>query len=210
MGGKRLTMLDEAGRKARKAEQDKAYYLRNKAKINAQTREWYAENKEKVRAEWKAKYAQDTEFRENEKARTNDWRAENKERKSIADKKWKDANKQKRAEIDRLWVESNRELVRQYKKKWQDDNKAYMAEYHARLRSLRLQRTPLWLTKEDIEKIRNIYELAIKKTKETGTFWHVDHIVPLQGKNVSGLHVPQNLRVITADENRRKSNKWEV
>lgn len=68
-------------------------------------------------------------------------------------------------------------------------------------------RTPSWLTKEDRSAIKLKYSEARWMTARTGIKHHVDHIVPLLGKNVSGLHVPWNLRVIPARENIRKGSK---
>ena len=71
-------------------------------------------------------------------------------------------------------------------------------------------RTPAWLTKIDAERIENVYKLATLQSKITGTIWHVDHIIPLQGKYVSGLHVPANLRAIPGADNIRKRNSYGV
>jgi hypothetical protein len=56
--------------------------------------------------------------------------------------------------------------------------------------------------------MENEYKLAALLTKLTGQKWEVDHIIPLQGTNVSGLHVPSNLRAIRAFDNRSKYNRF--
>lgn len=68
----------------------------------------------------------------------------------------------------------------------------------------KIQRTPTWA---NLEAIKEFYILAARLTLETGIKHHVDHIIPLQGKTVSGFHVESNLRVIPAKENLSKGNR---
>ncbi len=68
-------------------------------------------------------------------------------------------------------------------------------------------RTPHWLTTDHKASIKAKYAEARWMTARTGIKHHVDHIIPLLGKSVSGLHVPWNLRVIPERENRKKSNR---
>lgn len=66
--------------------------------------------------------------------------------------------------------------------------------------------TPAWLTKEHWDEMNALYFKAREMTKETGIRHEVDHIHPLNGKTVCGLHVPWNLQILTQSENVAKSN----
>lgn len=68
----------------------------------------------------------------------------------------------------------------------------------------KLNALPEWA---DLAAIIEIYDKRRRVIAETGIDHHVDHIVPLNGKGVCGLHVPWNLRVIPAIENLSKNNK---
>ena len=69
------------------------------------------------------------------------------------------------------------------------------------------QRSPVWVEIDDKWLIKEAYDLASLRTKMFGFAWHVDHVLPLQGKTVSGLHVPTNLQVIPGVLNIKKKNK---
>lgn len=75
-------------------------------------------------------------------------------------------------------------------------------------RALKLQRSPKWLTSLHFNQIQMFYDAAAKLSKEFGIKMSVDHILPLQGKIVSGLHVPWNLQVISIKENCSKNNSF--
>lgn len=100
------------------------------------------------------------------------------------------------------------EKKRIYRKRWKADNRGVVNSHTAK-RKLHISRaTPEWLTEEQKSETVMIYKIAAEKSAITGIAHHVDHIVPLRGSNVSGLHVPWNLRVVTADENYQKNNKF--
>jgi hypothetical protein len=80
----------------------------------------------------------------------------------------------------------------------------------AKRRAVKLQRTPAWLTNFDRLKIKCLYSVAAMLTRENKESWHVDHVIPLQGNLVSGLHVPSNMRVLRGKENISKHNNFEV
>jgi hypothetical protein len=83
--------------------------------------------------------------------------------------------------------------------------KTYAKNKKAKYRASSLSRTPKWLTPIDKWMIKEAYHIATLRTKATGIIWEVDHILPLQGETVSGLHVPANLQVIPKIDNRKKA-----
>lgn len=116
------------------------------------------------------------------------------------------------------YLENNREKVLNGLRKYREDNNDYFLNWrrlnkdkNARKQMERVARklnaTPSWLTKEQREEIDQLYWLAKDLRSVSGQDYHVDHIVPLKGKNVCGLHVPWNLQVLPSDLNLSKSNK---
>lgn len=79
---------------------------------------------------------------------------------------------------------------------------------NARLRDKRRKEaTPPWLTKDQKQTILRIYWWS-KELSKGSTTYNVDHIVPLQGEEICGLHVPWNLQILTETENKSKGNSY--
>lgn len=102
--------------------------------------------------------------------------------------------------------EFNRKRWREYNKK----NPEIRRFLTAKRRSFKLKASPPWLTEEDIEDIKAFYVAAKQLEILASCKLEVDHIIPLQGKEVCGLHVPWNLQLLTAEENIAKGNKLNV
>lgn len=86
-------------------------------------------------------------------------------------------------------------------------NRAALVRHHsAKRRAEKSSRTPPWA---DLAKIRALHDEAQRLTLSTGIAHHVDHVLPLQGELVSGLHVETNMQIITGAENSRKKNHFE-
>ena len=138
------------------------------------------------------------------------YRAANAERIAESKKQWSIQNADHKAEQDRLYAQQNPDKKTLARKKWSEknpgENKAAKAKNHA----ARIKRTPTWLDEDDEWMISQAYKLAALRTKIFGFSWHVDHVIPLNGKKVSGLHFPTNLQVIPWLDNLRKSNRMEV
>ena len=121
-------------------------------------------------------------------------------------KAWYKANQEKVKARGKAWREANQENSKAYREANKDRLSANWAKRHAS----KLQRTPSWLTSDDFKWIEWYYRHAKVMEARWGETYHVDHIHPLQGDTVSGLHVPSNLQVIPASENLVKNNKFTV
>ena len=121
---------------------------------------------------------------------------------------WTAANQERQRVKTATWVTRNRLRSLELKAAWARRNKAHISAKRALQRARLLQRTPKWLTADDKSRMRRVYEEAARRTRATGVPHHVDHIYPLNGLTVSGLHVPDNLRVVPAAVNLAKGNRY--
>ena len=108
---------------------------------------------------------------------------------------------------DKIYRNSNKDKVKEKLYFWTINNRGKANAKTAKRRSSKLNRTPKWLSEQDLKLIEAKYAIARWLSNIVGISYHVDHIIPLQGKNVSGLHIPNNLQILKSFDNLSKGNK---
>ena len=165
--------------KEKKRKSSKLYRLNNKEKITTYNKKYYLKNKEHCLMVIKQ------------------WRLKNKERIKETNRLYNLNNKSKVKEMAKLYLLNNREKRKETVRLTRLNNPHTQKAITAKRRAMKLKATPKFA---NLNKIREIYKNCPKG-------YHVDHIVPLQGKEVCGLHVEWNLQYLTPSENSSKSNK---
>ena len=127
------------------------------------------------------------------------WYQTNKDRIKILRIAYREKNKERIAKSVSSYHASHKEAVKKIKTRWRDKNKSYYVAKCAERYARKSNATPVWA---DFDAIKDIYLEAEYQQM------HVDHIVPLRGKTVCGLHVHENLQLLTERENCQKRNIW--
>jgi hypothetical protein len=159
----------------------KAYFLRNKKVVLAKNIAWQKANPEKMRAA-SARYAK----AHPEKVR---------ERKNV----WNRANPEKARTRSSLYRLKNKERCLASTAIWRRANLGRYNAYMTKRRADKFLATPSWA---DFDAIEDVYIEAQYQQL------HVDHIIPLKSKHVCGLHVWDNLQLLTKKENSQKHNSF--
>lgn len=163
------------------AVKNKEYIENNRVKVALKRKRRYEENKTTLLQKQKDYYAKNVG---KVKAYLQAWRRDN-------------------VDVIRKEYKENAEKYRSRAKLWRTNNPGARGEMDSAKRA-RKRRALLWADKK---LMRDIYAYA-QIMRQCGVNCHVDHVLPLRGKYVSGLHVPENLTVILASDNLSKSNRW--
>lgn len=182
--------------KERHAEMVKDWARRNKERKREHSDKWKRNNVDQQIAYRKERYASDPE-----------------KYKDIS-RKWKSDNKEKTREYKSRYAKSNpdkakhwrrnasKTLAAERRKRWAERNPEYVPFLLSRKRAAKKMATPKWANSFFIIEA---YRLAKDRELATNIKWHVDHIAPLAGKIVCGLHLESNLQVISMSINQKKS-----
>lgn len=186
--------VDQLERKARQAEAKKAWKMRNPDA----DKKYYAANAEKIKARERARNAANPEVN---RARAAAWKLANKERVRLRDAAAHKADASARCAKAKQWCIDNPEAKKANDKAWREANPLKVKINKAVRRSRVRQATPGWACIADI---KDVYLEAQHMQL------NVDHIIPLKHPLVCGLHVWNNLQLLTRSENASKGNKFAV
>lgn len=125
-------------------------------------------------------------------------------------KEYRDSRKKEIAKNGKRWISENKERAALNRHLWKKNNKELNRMYSLNRIAKKKQRTPSWFGELDELVMKEAHHLAKLREQITGFKWDVDHIIPLCGKQVSGLHVYNNIQVIPKSMNVQKHNKYEA
>lgn len=158
-------------------------------------KEYRARNKDKISARMKIYY---TTITDEQKELRKEYRKSIQENMRTYGKQYYRNNTEKTLEYSKQWYQANKSRKSVLAKEWKIINRGTVNALAAKRRAIKLNATPKWA---DLNAIMEFY-------KNCPDGYHVDHIIPLQGKNVCGLHVLENLQYLPASENMSKGNKY--
>lgn len=124
---------------------------------------------------------------------------------TVANKRRYTEKKDKILLVNAAWRASNKEIHKVSQKRWKVENPEKVNYMTSLRRAKRKKATPEWA---DLDRIKHTYAHCNWLNKIFNLNLHVDHIIPLSGKNVCGLHVHTNLQILPAEENMKKSNSF--
>ena len=168
----------------RKSATDKGYREKNADAIRTKKKAWVQANRE-----WK-------------RASNRKWAEANPEKAKQSLIDWKDRNPGKTTQFVKDWAAANPDRYKALAKDSRTRNRHLINARTATYRARKIKATPVWA---DPRKIAEFYVTADALNMWTGEWHHVDHIVPLRGRTVCGLHVESNLQVLTQSENCKKN-----
>ncbi len=114
---------------------------------------------------------------------------------------YREYNKQSHVKkYSKTWYKNNPDRQKQYQAKYAKNHPDKVCYWAVKRKADKIQRTPAWA---DLEVIKLFYECRPANC-------HVDHIIPLRGKNISGLHVETNLQWLPERDNLIKGNKFQI
>ena len=191
-------------RKQKARDRAKAWALSHPDRVRARSAAWAKAHPEKVK---QSQSAHRLAHPDRVKANGLKWRKANSEQVKRMNTAWRRANLAAAASRVRAYYHRNTVKVRAAHKAWMRANPGVCNALRAKRDARKLNATPKWMTQAQFKAIAEIYIEARRLQGVDGIRRHVDHIYPLQGRTCSGLHVPWNLQILTAEENLKKSNK---